>query len=231
MADVNTPSRQSPRARLALVLDQPDLDHAVALAKRLQPWFGVVKVGMELHAAAGPAAVDVMHDLGFAVFLDLKLHDIPTTVERACRVHARHNVEFLNVHAAGGRAMLEGAVRGAREGGDGRTKLLAVTVLTSDADASAFDARLALAAETGCDGVVCSAHEVRRVHAQRADFVTMVPGVRRTGSARDDQARVATPAEAITWGADVLVVGRTVTAADSPEAAAEAVFDEVAAVL
>ncbi len=214
------------RDRLALSLDQPDLDAAVALAKRLHPWFAVAKVGMELHAAAGSAAVDVLHDLGFAVFLDLKLHDIPTTVERACRVHARLGVEYLNVHAAGGRAMLEGAVRGVREHGD-RTKLLAVTVLTSDPDTSVFADRLTLAIETGCDGVVCSAHEVRVVHATSPSFVTMVPGIRLTDSAHDDQARVATPGAAIADGADVLVIGRTVTAADSPEAAAQRVHDEV----
>jgi orotidine-5'-phosphate decarboxylase len=220
------------RNQLALSLDIDDLDAAVALAKRLQPWFGVAKVGMELHAAAGPAAIDVMHELGFAVFLDLKLHDIPTTVGRACRVHARHGVEYLNVHASGGRAMLEAAVAGAHEGaqesGVTPLRLLAVTVLTSDPDASAFDARLELAVDTGCNGVVCSAHEITRVHAVAPSFITMVPGVRLPGSDLNDQARSATPAEAIKLGADLLVIGRTVTHAPSPEAAAEQVHRTIA---
>src|SRR3954454_14275953 len=134
MADVNDWADRAIRDRLALVLDVPDLDAAIVLAKRLQPWFGVAKVGMELHGAAGPAAVEAMHDLGYAVFLDLKLHDIPTTVARACAVHARRDVEYLNVHASGGPAMLEAAVGAVREQGSAM-KLLAVTVLTSDADA------------------------------------------------------------------------------------------------
>ncbi len=234
MAELSTAPVEALRGRLALSLDVDDLDAAVALAKRLQPWFGVAKVGMELHAAAGPAAIDVLHELGYAVFLDLKLHDIPTTVGRACRVHARRGVEYLNVHAAGGRAMLEAAVAGARDGaadsGVAPLRLLAVTVLTSDSDTGAFEGRLALAAETGCDGVVCSAHEVERVRRAAPGFITVVPGVRLAGSDLNDQARVATPAEAIAWGADILVIGRTVTHATNPEAAAGMVHETIAGI-
>jgi len=128
--------------------------------------------------------------------------------------------------------MLEAAVAGAREGaaesGVAPLRLLAVTVLTSEPDASAFDARLALAAETGCQGVVCSAHEIKRVHAAVPSFITMVPGVRLPGSDVNDQARSATPAEAIGLGADLLVIGRTVTHAASPEAAADQVHTTIA---
>ena len=210
------------RNRLAIALDVDDLDTAVGLAARLQPWFGVAKIGMELHGAAGPAAIESMHDLGYAVFLDLKLHDIPTTVGRACALHARCGVEYLNVHAGGGPAMLDAAVGAVREHGRA-TKLLAVTVLTSDPDAGAFDTRLGWALAAGCDGVVCSAHELAAVRNRAPHgFVTMVPGIRLAGSGTDDQARVATPADALAAGASVLVIGRTVTHAPDPAAAAAA---------
>jgi orotidine-5'-phosphate decarboxylase len=216
MADVS----EEIRGRLALSLDVADLDTAVELAKRLRPWFGVAKIGMELHGAAGPAAVESMHDLGYAVFLDLKLHDIPTTVGRACAVHARRGVEYLNVHASGGPEMLDAAVGAIRDAGSA-TKLLAVTVLTSDPDVRAFDTRFGWALAARCDGVVCSAHELGAVRSRSPEgFVTMVPGIRLPDSDTNDQARVATPAEAIEAGASCLVIGRTVTHAADPEAAA-----------
>jgi orotidine-5'-phosphate decarboxylase len=172
-----------------------------------------------------------LHDQGFRVFADLKLHDIPTTVRRGAAALGRRGVEFLNFHASGGLGMLRAGVEGLREGarGAGRPepRALAVTVLTSDADASAFDARLDVAIAAGCDGVVCSAHEVARVKASAPSFGTMVPGIRMPDASHDDQARVATPGEAIALGADWLVIGRTVTAADDPEAAAEAVVRAV----
>lgn len=210
------------RARLALALDVGGIDDAVGIATRLQPWFATVKVGFELYAEAGPTAFDRFHDLGFAVFADLKLHDIPTTVHRAARVLGRRGVEFLNFHASGGVAMLEAGVDGYREGaadaGMATPVALAVTVLTSDPDTSAMAERLAWAQAAGCDGVVCAASDVEaaRAHTLR----TMVPGVRMPGGDADDQARVATPADALAAGADWLVIGRAVTAADDPERAA-----------
>jgi len=217
------------RDRLVLALDVGDLDAATALARRLAPWFGTVKVGHELYAEAGPAAFDRFHDLGFRVFCDLKLFDIPTTVERAARAHAGHGVAFLDAHAAGGAEMLRAFVRGARAGaadaGVPEPVTLAVTVLTSEPDAGAFDERLETAAVAGCTGVVCSAAEAARAGAR--GLASMVPGIRTASSGHHDQARVATPAAAVASGATWLVAGRAVHAADDPEAVAAGVHDEV----
>jgi orotidine-5'-phosphate decarboxylase len=218
--------------RLALALDLPNLDDAATLAKRLDEWFSVAKIGLELFSAAGPAAVERMRDLGLDVFLDLKLHDIPTTVHRAARVLGRLGVRYCNFHAAGGEAMLRGAVEGLSEGARDASLpapvSLAVTVLTSDPDASAFDARLHAAVASGCGGVVCSLHEIERVKRAREDFVTVVPGTRLDGDDQHDQARTGTPGEAARRGADVLVIGRTVTHASDPEAISQRIARDVA---
>jgi orotidine-5'-phosphate decarboxylase len=221
------------RDRLALPLDVDDVDAALAMARALAPWFGIAKVGYELYGEAGPATFARLHDLGFSVFCDLKLYDIPTTVERGAAALARHGVRFMNAHAAGGVDMLRAFVDGAHEGAAGAgiapPITLAVTVLTSAPDASAFDARLQVARDAGCDGVVCSGLELERVRA--AGLRSMVPGVRPVGAGLDDQARVVTPADAIDRGADWLVVGRPVTRADDPAAAAAAIAAEVGAAL
>jgi len=147
-------------------------------------------------------------------------------------VLGRRGVDFLNFPAAGGAAMLEAGVTGladgARDGGHQPPRALAVTVLTSEPDVSAFDARLEAAAAAACDGVVCSAHEIATVKTRAARLATMVPGIRLPGEARHDQARVATPAEAFGQGADWLVIGRAVTAAADPENAAEEVTRDAA---
>ena len=219
------------RDRLALALDVGDLDTAEATARGLAEWFGIAKIGMELYAEAGPSAIERMHALGFRVFADLKLYDIPTTVERAARTLGRIGVEFLNFPAVGGedmvRAGVTGLLDGAREGGHPPPVALAVTVLTSERATDAFAPRLGVAAAAGCGGVVCSAHEVTIVKARHPGLSTMVPGIRPAGTDHDDQARVATPAEAIRAGADWLVVGRAVTAAPDREAAAAALAHEV----
>ena len=218
------------RDRLVLVLDVAGLPEALALARTLTPWFATAKVGYELYAEAGPAAFDALHDLGLRVFADLKFHDIPNTVGRGSRALGRHGVEFLNFHAAGGvdmlRAGVAGLKEGARDGGHAEPIALGVTVLTSEADTSAFAARLAWAGDAGCDGVVCSAFEIADAHA--LGLRTMVPGLRLTGSDTHDQVRVATPGEAAERGGDWLVIGRTVTAAADPVAAAARVAAEVA---
>ncbi len=223
----------TPRDRLVLALDVGGLAAAEALATRVTEWFATVKVGMELYAEAGPAAVDRMHELGFRVFLDLKLHDIPNTVGRAARVHGRRGVEFLTLHAAGGEAMLragvEGLADGARDAGRAEPIALGVTVLTSEADTSAFPARLDAAAAAGCGGVVCSALEVATVRAAYPHLATMVPGVRLPGDDVGDQVRVATPAAVVASGGDWLVIGRAVTAAPDPEAAATRIADAIRA--
>ncbi len=225
----------SVRDRLAVALDVDDLDRAARLAKELSPWFGVAKIGLELWAAAGPDAIAAMRALDLRVFADLKLHDIPNTVGRAARVLGRTGVTYANMHAAGGvdmlRAGVDGLHAGAAEAGLEEPAAIAVTVLTSDPDASAVTARLDAAIDAGCRGVVCSVHEVARVHAVRADFVTIVPGVRFADGDNDDQARVGTPDAAARAGADVLVIGRAVTGASDIVAAARRVHDAVARVV
>jgi len=219
------------RDRLALSLDVDDLDEACRLAERLKPWFAIAKVGVELYSVAGPAAFDELHDLGLAVFADLKLHDIPTTVERAARSLGRRGIEFLNLHASGGVEMLRAGVcglkEGARDAGHETPYALGVTVLTSDANADAFDERLEWARAAGCDGVVCGASEAERT--RKLGLRSMVPGIRLPGQDVNDQARVATPRAAIEAGADWLVIGRAVTKAVDPEAAAELVTADVEA--
>jgi orotidine-5'-phosphate decarboxylase len=214
------------RDLLALALDVEDLAAAVALADRLHPWFGVVKVGLELFTAAGPAAVEKLARPDRRVFLDLKLHDIPTTVGKAARQVGRLGVGYVTLHAAGGvdmlRAGVDGLAAGAADAGiDDRPVALGVTVLTSDPDASAFPARLDAAVAGGCGGVVCSVRELPAVK-ERSGLLAVVPGIRLPGGATHDQARVGTPADAIAAGADLLVIGRAVTAAPDPEAAAAA---------
>ena len=223
------------RSRLAVALDVPDLEEAEGVARAVAPWFGVAKIGLELYSAGGPDAIARMRALGFDVFADIKLHDIPTTVGRAARVLGRQGVRYLNFHAAGGvemlRAGVEGLAEGARDSGHVGSTPIAVTVLTSDPDTGAFDERLRRAIEAGCAGVVCSVHEVERVHALRSDFVTVVPGVRFADGELHDQARVGTPEQVARAGGDVLVVGRAVTHADDPRAAAQRAFDAVASAL
>jgi len=216
------------RDRLALALDLPDLDEAVKLADRVSRWFGVAKVGLELYTAAGPDAITAFTDRGLDVFLDIKLYDIPTTVERAAAVAGRLGVRYLNAHAIGGDVVLRAAAEGFRSTAPANAALLAVTVLTSDADTSAFTTRLHTAIDAGCGGVVCSAHEVEEIaRVAPPGFVTMVPGIRPAGTARDEQARVATPGDAIRAGSSVIILGRAVTRADDPERAASGIYDEV----
>ena len=232
MTDARTTLVPEVRERLALALDVGDLSAAEAVARRLAPWFGIAKVGMELYAESGPQALDRMHELGFRVFADLKLYDIPTTVERAARALGRRGVDFLNFPAAGGEAMLRagvaGLLEGARDAGRPEPVALAVTVLTSDPRTDNFDERLDAAADADCAGVVCSAHEIAAVRSRHPHLATMVPGVRLPGGDHHDQARVATPAEAVRAGADWLVIGRAVTAATDAEAAAATVAGSIA---
>ena len=223
----------NPREHLVLVLDIERFDDALAYAERLAPWFATVKVGYELYATAGPDAFDALRHKGFRLFADLKLHDIPTTVERGARALGRRGVDFLNFHAAGGEAMLRAGVaglcEGAREGGHPEPVALAVTVLTSDRDTAALASRMQVASASGCDGVVCAGPDIAlaREHALR----TMVPGIRLAGGDAHDQVRVDTPGNAIARGADWLVVGRAVSAAEDPESAAEEITRDVAAAL
>jgi orotidine-5'-phosphate decarboxylase len=219
------------RNRLAIALDVPDLDTAEGLMKDVAPWIGIAKVGLELFSAAGPDAISRFVGLDLRVFADLKLHDIPTTVGRAARVLGGLGASYVNFHAAGGvemlRAATDGLTEGAHAAGRERPVPIAVTVLTSDPDTSAFDTRLHSAIAGGCGGVVCSMHEVERVHAARPDFVTIVPGVRFDEGTHHDQARVGSPFEAARAGSDILVIGRAVTAAEDRRAAAARIHEAV----
>jgi len=233
------------RERLALALDVASLDEAIDLAARLQPWFSVAKIGLELFSAEGPLAVDALLDEGFRVFLDLKLHDIPTTVGRAARRIGALGVSYATVHAMGGEEMLTAAVEGFEAGwsaavatghpapAEGSAGILAVTVLTSEPEAGAevLSARALLAARTGCLGVICAAADLPVVRARAPGLLTVVPGIRLSESSADDQVRAAEPSRAIASGADLLVVGRTVTCSEDPELAAQRLSTEVMAAL
>jgi orotidine-5'-phosphate decarboxylase len=231
----------SPRERVMLALDRPDLAAARPLLARLASRVGAVKVGLELFTAAGPAAVAAVKEAGGRVFLDLKLHDIPNTVKGAARAAARLGVDFLTVHAAGGTAMLTAAVEGGGARGPGPT-LLAVTLLTSLDEAAlatiglagppeAAVVRLArLATAAGVPGLVSSPREVpalRRALGGRPLVVT--PGIRAASGPADDQRRTLSAAEALHAGSDYLVVGRPLLDAPDPEAALEALVAEIAA--
>jgi orotidine-5'-phosphate decarboxylase len=220
------------RDHLAVALDVDDLVVATRLARELRPYFGVAKVGLELFSAAGPDAVPALTELGYKVFLDLKLHDIPTTVGKTARVLGGLGVSYLTMHAFGGvpmlRAGVEGLAEGAASGGFDTPIALAVTILTSDPGAPPhiFGNRVRTALEARCGGIVCAAADVREAKELAPNLVTVVPGIRPIGAAADDQARSATPQSALEAGADLLVVGRPITAADDR---AKAASDLVAA--
>jgi orotidine-5'-phosphate decarboxylase len=228
----------NPKDRLAVALDLANEDEAMNLVDRLGntcQWF---KVGMELYYAAGNSIIKKLRDRGFNIFLDLKLHDIPNTVAGAVRSATEAGASLLTVHASGGRAMMTAAAEAASAPGSPR--LLAVTVLTSmDASelagigitASPADQvlRLArLAQASGIDGMVCSPEEVAMLRKQTGpDTLLVIPGIRPAGSAIEDQKRIATPAQAIAGGASMLVVGRPITRAADPAAAAQAILEEI----
>lgn len=229
MSDTTAPATSAPAAirdRLAIALDVDDIVEARRLAREVAPWFGVAKVGLELYTAVGPAGVAQIMGLGFKVFLDIKLHDIPTTVEKAARVVGSLGVSYLTIHAMGGAAMVRSGVEGLIEGAS-RAELdepiaLAVTILTSDngAPPHILGKRVQAALEGGCGGIVCAASDIRQAKQLAPRLMTVVPGIRPAGSATHDQARAATPQFALDAGADLLVIGRAVTAAPDRAAAA-----------
>jgi orotidine-5'-phosphate decarboxylase len=225
--------------RVIVPLDFADADAALAMAARLDPKLCRVKVGKELFVSAGPAVVARLQERGFEVFLDLKFHDIPSTVAGACRAAARLGVWMMNVHASGGEAML----RAARESIAGVARpplLIAVTILTSLADADLERIgysgslmenveRLArLTRASGLDGVVCSALEAPLIRkAAGDDFTLVTPGIRLEAGTPDDQARIVTPREAVRLGADYLVIGRPITQAKDPGAVLAAIRESL----
>jgi orotidine-5'-phosphate decarboxylase len=229
------------RERLIVALDVPKADEARVLIDRLAGRVGLFKIGSQLFTAAGPRFVQELVGRGEKVFLDLKFHDIPNTVAGAVSSASRLGVSLIDVHGLGGRAMLEAAVGALPAMG---TRLLAITILTSHDEGSleqvglngsVHDAvrRLALLAmEAGVDGVVASPHEVGIIReACGTEFLIVTPGIRPAGAVAGDQVRAATPAAALAAGADLVVVGRPITAAEDPAAAADAIGREMESAL
>ena len=231
------------RDKLIVALDFNTAEAATQMTDKLRGRAGMFKVGMEAFTAEGPMLARYLIDSGEKVFLDLKFLDIPNTVRGACRAAAKMGVTLLNVHALGGRKMLHAALEGATEGaseGRPRPRVLAVTILTSlasdDLDElgitgppeSAVLRMARLAQSEGLDGVVASAREVSALRKECGpNFLIVTPGIRPAGAAANDQARTATPQSALDAGADYLVVGRPITAAQDPATAAEAILKEM----
>ena len=221
------------KSRLALALDVDDLIDARRLAGSLFDFFGTVKVGLELYTASGPDSVGVFTEAGFNVFCDLKLHDIPTTVHKAARVVGSVGARWVTAHASGGEEMLKAALDGLREGAESvglpTPGVLGVTVLTSDTvkNEETIVSRCETALKAGCEGIICAAPDLEATSRFSDKLIRVVPGLRLPGGDSHDQARVATPMEAISGGADILVIGRMVTEAENPIDASEELVSEL----
>lgn len=229
--------------RIILALDVDSEERALNLVEKLQPHVGLFKVGLQLYNSVGPDIVHKIHGLGGQVFLDLKFHDIPNTVGAVSRVIAGLGCLMFNVHCAGGRAMMDAAAGAVKEEKEGisRSRVLGVTVLTSLSQAQVNDelgisgtvqdtvVRWAvLASDSGLDGVVASPREVKAIREKCGpDFLIVTPGVRPTWAGTQDQKRVTTPREAVDSGSDYLVIGRPITAAPDPVAAAQRIIAEL----
>jgi orotidine-5'-phosphate decarboxylase len=230
------------RTGILVALDVTSAEGAVLLAQKLSPYVDGFKVGLELLLGPGPATVAALRLLGKPVFADAKLHDIPDTVKATARQLGNLGARWVTVHATGGGAMMEAAAEGLEDGARGNPAgILAVTVLTS-LDASDLAAvgisstpgrqvaRLAkLAAKSGVEGIVCSVKELGDVAQVAPGLLRLTPGIRVPGADPDDQSRVATVAEAVQRGADFLVIGRSITRAKDPAAAARGIRDEIEA--
>ncbi|MFW2339369.1 MAG: orotidine-5'-phosphate decarboxylase [Acidimicrobiia bacterium] len=221
---------------IIVALDLPTAEEAVRLAKSVADFVAGFKVGLELLMGPGPGLIGVIDQLGKPVFVDAKLHDIPNTVSRAARQLGQAGARWVTAHAAGGLEMLEAATEGLSSGARGRPAgILAITVLTSLNDAMLAHSgvpvtagkltskRSRLAAEAGVEGVVCSVKELGVVNEVAPDLLKVTPGIRPLGEDAGDQQRVATPVEAIRRGSNLLVIGRPITRAPDPSAAAEAI--------
>ena len=239
-------SKQEAKERLCLALDVSTLSEAEGIVAEVKDFVGVFKVGMELFSAEGPRVVRRIRDLGGQVFLDLKYHDIPNTVAQAGRVATRLGVAFFNVHASGGKQMMEATMLAVKDEAK-RTqveapKVLAVTVLTSLSAAMLREemgvgreleeqvvAMATLAKDSGLDGVVASPKEISSIRQTCGrDFIIVTPGIRPAGAEKQDQQRVTTPREAIERGADYIVVGRPIHAASDRVAACRGILAEMA---
>ena len=229
--------------RIIIPLDFSSADDALELLEKLDPGSCRVKIGKELFTRTGPQFVNQVINLGFDVFLDLKYHDIPTTVARACAAAADMGVWMINVHALGGKKMMK-AARAAISECHKQPLLIAVTVLTSLEASDLQDIGITksveeqvlilagLANQCGLDGVVCSAHEARAIRrVTDGEFILVTPGIRPQHSNRDDQERIMTPADAIRSGSDYLVIGRPITQAADPMEALHAINEEITTVI
>jgi orotidine-5'-phosphate decarboxylase len=225
--------------KIIVALDYPDARPALQLVDQLTPDLCRLKVGKELFTASGPQFVETVQEKGFEVFLDLKFHDIPNTVAKACEAAAKLGVWMVNVHALGGQKMMQ-AAREALGKFTQRPRLIAVTILTSmdkqditqiglhDAPEDHVISLARLAKESGLDGVVCSPKEVAQLRqALGKDFLLVTPGVRPQGSSQDDQKRTMTPKQALQSGASYLVIGRPITQAEKPLQALKVIFAEI----
>lgn len=233
------------KKKIIVALDVNTLEQALALVAQLHPYVGMFKVGMELYNAVGPRVVSAIREQGGEVFVDLKLHDIPTTVSRAARVLTKNRASVINVHASGGLAMMQAAASAVQDEaavqGITAPQLIAVTVLTS-MDQATLNSQLqiagtveesvvrwaVLAQQAGLHGVVASPREITAIRkACGEDFVIVTPGIRPLGAAKNDQERITTPGEAVELGASYLVIGRPITQADNPIAAVEKIIAEL----
>jgi len=229
------------KPELVIALDEPTFERASALVAKTRSQVAWYKVGYQAYYGYGERIIAQLRDAGKSLFLDLKLHDIPTTVAAGVRAAATTGASLLTLHASGGRAMMEAAAKARDEVSDkSRLRLLAVTVLTSmgssdlreigvDRESDALvPIRARLAASSGIDGVVCAVAEAQAVReATRKDFVVLCPGIRPAGASDGDQRRVATPTDAARAGADFIVVGRPITQATDPGEAAYAITREI----
>ena len=226
-------------AKIVIALDFADAKPALAFVQQIDPKLCRVKVGKELFTAAGPQLIEQLVKRDFSVFLDLKFHDIPNTVAKACEAASRLGVWMLNVHASGGLAMMQAAREGVNKSGHDPL-LIAVTVLTSMAEAELAQVgvqgtlldhvkRLALLTQqAGLDGVVCSAQEASMLRvACGPDFCLVTPGIRPADAAKDDQTRIVTPTQALSLGASYLVIGRPITQAANPLQALEQIIKSI----
>ncbi len=235
-----------PKERIVLALDIDTHAEALTLVKELTPYVGVFKIGMQLFNSIGPAIVQEVNELGGKVFVDLKFHDIPNTVGAAGKVLTRLNSFMFNVHAAGGREMMQKAADDAKAEaaklGINPPIILAVTVLTSisnqqlqeEMHVNGMDVQelavkwAVMAKESGLDGVVCSPKEITAIRqACGPDFKIVTPGIRPRWSEANDQKRITTPRDALDLGADYMVIGRPITQAESPKAAALKIIEEL----
>ena len=229
-------------ATLALALDVDSVSEVLPTVRLMPPELHWFKVGLELFCASGPQTIESLKSLGKSVFLDLKLHDIPRTVRRAVQVAARYGAGLMTIHAGGGRAMIQAAVEAAQSTGDGSTRIIAVTALTSLAEGDLRDTGVVgtvadhvirlgeLAIASGAHGLVCSPLEVKALRMRLgAEPFLITPGVRSTNNTVDDQKRTASAQQAVADGSDLLVVGRPIMEAADPSQAAGRFLREIQA--